>query len=138
MRKGYFYVMLLVVAILIAGCENGLTANVVCPQYECVNTLAPASIEMKVTDDHGTGCLLDCSANVKVKNLENQPSQVRVMADCHTMDKKFSARSEQTWMQPGEEKKLNLPIQASISEDWQCENFRVESGQVQSCLLREK
>src|SRR3989344_4287468 len=102
MKKQNIYLILsLILSIfVINACGTG---NVVydknCPQYGCKLTLGEAKFDSKVTDDNG-GCVFDCSADVYVKNIENQPTLVKVTATCKTLNKEGVYSSEEFWLQP--------------------------------------
>lgn len=134
------YGILLIAIIAISGCEvkSGPTGNVptTCPTYKCVLTSDVASFESKILDDKGNGCLTDCVADIRVKNLENQPTGVSVSANCNTINKQGTYTSKTFWMQPNSEHDFRIKVDAGLTENWRCENFVVNSDKISACQLQ--
>jgi len=137
MKKYLVLLGLFIMSLVLISC--GITGNVPasqnCPQYSCKLTTTEAKFETKVKDDSGSGCLTDCSADVWVKNLENQPAFAELIADCHTVNNNQQYSSGVTWMQPQGENTFQIKVDAGSLEDWKCENFRIKSGQIAGCEI---
>ncbi len=130
------YIIITLILIVTIGCVTSPTGEVTsCPGVECRLTMVDATFDSKVTDDNGKGCLTDCNADVYVKNLEQQPTKVKVMADCYTVNKRNRYSSETYWMQPGEEHTFKIKVDAGMTEDWKCENFGIFSEKIYGCEL---
>lgn len=135
-NKNLLIGLLSLAVVLIASCSNtGGTgaATATCPVYDCVLTTTQASFQTEVIDEHGIGCATDCQADVRVKNLENQPTRVAVSAECQTVNKKGIYTSETYWMQPNSEYDFKIKVDAGFTENWKCENFVVNSDKISSC-----
>lgn len=124
---------LLVMSACTKGAEGFATATN-CQQYGCRLTLGEAKFDSKVEDDNG-GCVFDCSADVYVKNLENQPALAKVTATCRTLNKVGEYSSEEFWLQPQGSHTFKINVDAGIDEDWKCENFAIHSSQIAGCEM---
>ena len=69
MKKNKLLMVLVILSIFVSGCGNAITGGATCPSYECKLTTTSAKTESKILDDKGSGCLTDCSANIKIKNV---------------------------------------------------------------------
>lgn len=126
----------LLMLMLIAGCNDGgigAATGVTCPKYDCRLTTTEARFEPEVIDDAGMGCVTDCHADVKVKNIESQPVKARVVARCRTVNKDAQYSSETYWMQPQEEHTFKIKVDAGLTENWRCDDFKVHSEQITAC-----
>lgn len=135
MKKIIVFCLILSI-LVISGCDGGITGDVPaidCPQYGCRLTTKEASLESKVLDNSGNGCLTDCNADIYVKNLENQPVRAVVKADCNTVNKRAIYSSETYWLQPKGDHKFNIKVDAGLTENWKCENFVIHSEKISDC-----
>ena len=132
MEKIYFTFALLILVVIIAGCVNNPTGGVVCPQIGCRLATTDANFQSEVRDNEGNGCLTDCAADIWVKNVENQPTRVKVSADCWTTEQKYKAESETFWLQPSQEHNFNINLKVGLTENWKCDNFAIHSDKISS------
>ncbi len=123
----------LVALVVLTGCTESPTGGAV-KDYQL--TTITASTEMKVIDDSGKGCLTDCEADVKVKNLEKQPVLVKVTAECYTVKERKTYSSEEYWMQPESDHTFKIKPKVGLIEDWKCENFRKTASKIYGCQAR--
>src|SRR3989344_8196463 len=132
MKKIIFLVGLALMMLFVSGCSQGAGGYATASPCGCKLTLGEAKFESKIKDDHG-GCIADCSADIHVKNIENQPTLAYVTATCKTVNKEGVYQSEKYWMQPNSDHNFEIKVDAGIGEDWKCSNFAVYSSQIAGC-----
>ena len=133
MNKILILLVMLVLSLVITGCINTPTGGVTCPQIGCRLTATNANFQSEVKDADGNGCLTDCAADIWVKNVENQPTRVKVTADCWTTKEKYKTESETFWLQPGQEHTFHINLKVGLTENWKCDNFAISSDKINSC-----
>jgi len=142
MRFIYLCVGALLMIFFLSGCD-GATGRVsaVCPQYQCIKTMAEAQYKDDAIKLSGKGpTILPGTVNPKVKitNPNDEPATFKVVFSCENKYKSTSEIIETpgTWLEPGTSKIFQGDFRVGVKENWVC-SYEVAASTINNCELQQ-
>lgn len=116
-----------------------LTGNATQGSLVCSCELRQKEIPYELGSKSASGGNLfgSSTADVPIKNKADIGAQFSVKIDCRTTKNSQTISSPKMYILPGEEYTFKLKPDAGWTEDWKCDNYRVEVNGGDECVLKQ-
>ena len=108
-----------------------------CPEFKCEKINRQANYEiMGKTEDTGSTSI-NAGIKTKIKNIDTETAKYNVKASCNTAENSDILISEGVYLEPGQEKEVEIKYRVGLFENWKCVVSGVESETISTCNLVE-